>query len=86
MIDFPGGGMEPTANEAKDTGFSDYVVHFRWVFIMADDKDIIDRKNVRKIQSSFSWVDHKLITGGFLDEVSTVGILVYFFLTAVSDR
>ena len=53
---------------------------------MANDKDIIDRKNVRKIQSSFSWVDHRLITGGFLDEVSTVGILLYFFLTAVSDR
>jgi hypothetical protein len=78
--------MALTANERKDIGFSDYGVHFRRKFIMAKDKDIIDRKNVRKIQSSFAWVDHRLITGGFLEEVSTVGILLYLFLTAVSDR
>lgn len=53
---------------------------------MADNKGIIDRKNVRKIRNSFSWVDHKLITGGFLDDLSTINILLYFFLTAVSDR
>ena len=53
---------------------------------MANKKDIIDRSRVRKIDGSFSWVDHRFITGGFLDDLSTIEILLYFFLVAVSDR
>ena len=53
---------------------------------MADRKDIIDHKRIRTISNSFSWVDHRLITGGFLDDLPTYAILLYFFLIAVSDR
>lgn len=53
---------------------------------MADRKNIIDHRHIRKITGSFSWVDHRLITGGFLDELAAEAILLYFFLTAVSDR
>ncbi len=53
---------------------------------MADKKDIIDHKRIRTITNSFSWADHRLITGGFLDDLSTYAILLYFFLIAVSDR
>jgi len=53
---------------------------------MAKDKDIINKKRIRKICGSFSWIDHQLITGGFLTDLSSVSILFYFFLTAVSDR
>jgi len=53
---------------------------------MAKDKEIINKKRIRKICGSFSWVDHQLITGGFLTELSSAAILLYFFLTAVSDR
>ena len=53
---------------------------------MADKKDIIDHKRIRTITNSFSWVEHRLITGGFLDDLSTYAILLYFFLIAVSDR
>ena len=53
---------------------------------MANKKDIIDSKRVRKINGSFSWIDHKLITGRFLEDLSTIEILLYFFLVAVSDR
>lgn len=53
---------------------------------MADKRDIIDHKRVRKIDGSFSWINHRLITGGFLDELATIEILLYFFLVAVSDR
>jgi len=49
-------------------------------------KEIIDKKRIRKICGSFSWMDHKLITKGFLDDLSTAEIVLYFFLTAVSDR
>ena len=53
---------------------------------MADNKQIIDRKRIRKINGSFSWVSHKLITGGFLEDMFTYEILLYFFLVAVCDR
>ena len=53
---------------------------------MADKKNIIDPGRIRKITGSFSWMDHRLITGGFLDELPATAILLYFFLTAVSDR
>lgn len=53
---------------------------------MAEVKDIIDKKRLRKIVGSFSWIDHRIITGGFLDDLSTMSILLYFYLIAVSDR
>jgi hypothetical protein len=53
---------------------------------MAEKKDIIEPRRIRKITNSFSWVDHRVITGGFLDDLSTIAIALYFFLMAVSDR
>jgi len=49
-------------------------------------KRVFDRKRVRKIEGSFSWIDHRVITGGFLRDLSTLEILLYLFLVAVSDR
>jgi hypothetical protein len=53
---------------------------------MAESKNIIDHTRIRKINGSFSWINHRFITGGFLDDLSTIEILFYFFLVAVSDR
>jgi hypothetical protein len=49
-------------------------------------KKILHPERVRKIEGSFSWIDHRFITAGFLQELSTLEILLYFFLVAVSDR
>jgi len=49
-------------------------------------KRILNSSRVRKIQGSFSWIDHRFITGGFLRDLSAVEILLYFFLVTVSDR
>jgi hypothetical protein len=49
-------------------------------------KRILDSSRVRKITGSFSWIDHRFITGGFLRDLSAVEILLYFFLVSVSDR
>ena len=49
-------------------------------------KRILNPSRVRKIQGSFSWIDHSFITGGFLRDLSAVEILLYFFLITVSDR
>lgn len=46
----------------------------------------LDPQRVRKIQGSFSWIDHRLITGGFLEPLTPLEILLYFFLVAVGDR
>ena len=49
-------------------------------------KRVLDPQRVRKIEGSFSWIDHRFITGGFLRDLSTMEILLYLFLVAVSDR
>ncbi len=49
-------------------------------------KRVLDRERLRKIEGSFSWIDHRFITGGFLRDLSTLEILLYLFLVAVSDR
>ena len=49
-------------------------------------KKPLNPSRVRKIEGSFSWIDHRFITAGFLRELSSVEILLYFFLLAVSDR
>lgn len=49
-------------------------------------KKILDPLRVRKIEGSFSWIDHRFITAGFLQDLSTIEILLYLFLVAVSDR
>ena len=49
-------------------------------------KRILDHDRLRKIEGSFSWIDHRFITGGFLQDLSTIEILLYLFLVAVSDR
>jgi hypothetical protein len=49
-------------------------------------KRLLFPNRVRKIESSFGWIDHRFVTGGFLDDLSMIEILLYFFLVAVSDR
>lgn len=53
---------------------------------MADTKKIINKRRVRKICGSFSWIEHRFITGGFLRDLTSIQILLYFFLVAVADR
>ena len=49
-------------------------------------KRVLDLQRLRKIEGSFSWIDHRFVTGGFLRDLSTLEILLYLFLVAVSDR
>ena len=49
-------------------------------------KKLLDSTRVRKIEGSFSWIDHGFITRGFLRNMTSTEILLYFFLVAVSDR
>jgi hypothetical protein len=49
-------------------------------------KRVLNCQRLRKIEGSFSWIDHRFITGGFLRDLSALEILLYFFLVAVSDR
>ena len=49
-------------------------------------KRLLCPDRVRKIEGSFSWIDHRFVTEGFLLDLSMVEILLYFFLVAVSDR
>jgi hypothetical protein len=49
-------------------------------------KRVLHPERLRKIEGSFGWIDHRFITGGFLRDLSTLEILLYLFLVAVSDR
>ena len=49
-------------------------------------KRLLFPDRVRKIEGSFSWIDHRFVTEGFLHDLSMIEILLYFFLVAVSDR
>lgn len=51
-----------------------------------DVKWLIDPQRIRKINGSFSWIDHRFITGGFIPDMTCQEILLYLFLVAVSDR
>jgi hypothetical protein len=51
-----------------------------------DTKWLIDSQRIRKIKGSFSWLDHRFITGGFIADMTCREILLYLFLIAVSDR
>jgi hypothetical protein len=49
-------------------------------------RDPIDYERIRKISGSFSWIDHRIITQGFLKAMSGDEILLYFFLVLVGDK
>lgn len=49
-------------------------------------KRLLCPERIRRIEGSFSWIDHRFITGGFLHDLSMIEILLYLFLVAVSDR
>ena len=49
-------------------------------------KRLLFPERIRKIEGSFSWIDHRFVTEGFLHDLSMIEILLYFFLVAVSDR
>lgn len=51
-----------------------------------DARWLIDHERIRKITGSFSWIDHRFISGGFIRDLSREEILLYLFLVAVSDR
>jgi hypothetical protein len=41
---------------------------------------------IRKIQGSFSWIDHRFISKGIIDQLTPYEIYLYFWLVAVGDR
>jgi len=41
---------------------------------------------IRKINASFSWIDHKFITGGYIKSLSKDEIILYYFLISVGDK
>lgn len=49
-------------------------------------KRIIDKTRVRRIPDSFSWIDHRFISAGYIEALETVEIIVYLFLVSVGDR
>ena len=49
-------------------------------------KQPIMPERIRKISGSFSWIDHRILTDGFLTAMTSHEILLYFFLVLVGDK
>lgn len=49
-------------------------------------REPLEPERVRKITGTFSWLDHRLLHDGFLAHMSSVEMLLYFFLVLVGDR
>ena len=50
------------------------------------EKRLINAQRQRIVPGSYSWVDHRLMRGGFLQELSIEEIGLYFFLVLVGDN
>jgi len=42
-------------------------------------KRLLCPDRIRKIEGSFSWIDHRFVTGGFLHDLSMIEILLCFY-------
>ncbi len=49
-------------------------------------KQPIVAERIRRISGSFSWIDHRILTDGFLTSMSRNEIVLYFFLVLVGDK
>ena len=49
-------------------------------------KKVLKPDRLRRIEGGFSFIPHRFLTDGFLDSLSQIEILLYFFLCLVSDR
>ena len=49
-------------------------------------KKVINPTRIRRIDGGFSFIPHRFLTDGFLGSLNQKEILLYFFLTLVSDR
>lgn len=49
-------------------------------------KTPIDPYRIRRITGSFSWIDHRLLSDGFLAAMAPDELLLYFFLVLVGDK
>ena len=49
-------------------------------------KEPIIANRIRKISGSFSWIDHRILSSGFLQTMTTHEITLYFFLILVGDK
>ena len=49
-------------------------------------KKVLNPNRLRRIDGGFSFIPHRFLTDGFLVTLNQEELLLYFFLTLVSDR
>jgi len=49
-------------------------------------REPINYSRLRRITGSFSWIDHRLLTQGYLEKMTPDEMLLYFFLILVGDK
>lgn len=85
MENSPGIQVEIDFDCKKNYFITTFILNHTGEIIMIS-KDPINHDRVRKISGSFSWIDHRLLSNGFLALMSHDEILLYFFLVLVGDK
>jgi len=49
-------------------------------------KKVIDKSRIRRIDGGFGFIPHRFLTDGFVSKLHRDELLLYFFLSLVSDR
>ncbi len=49
-------------------------------------KHVIAPTKVRKVPKSFSWIDHRVISGGYIDRLTPHSAALYLFLLCAGDE
>ncbi len=49
-------------------------------------KKVIDKNRIRRIDGGFGFIPHRFLTDGFVSALHRDELLLYFFLSLVSDR
>jgi len=49
-------------------------------------KKLIDKERIRRIDGGFAFIPHRFLTGGFVSDLSSDQLLLYFFLVLAADR
>jgi hypothetical protein len=49
-------------------------------------KKILNQQRVRRIKGGFSYIPHRFLTDGFLEDLNQKELLLYLFLVLASDR
>jgi hypothetical protein len=60
--------------------------HEKGVIMIQTKKKLLDSQRIRKIEGSFSFIEHRFLRQGFYENLSHHELVLYLFLVLVADQ